>query len=69
MKIALSAKEGMETPQGPVLAKCDSDTGHWHCVTCAVGFSHNMEMGSHVEHIKGDHTVAWICHLHGPEVP
>lgn len=49
--------------------KCDDKLapGHWRCVTHAEDFPHNWAMQSHSE--DGQHVIAWVCHVHGPEVP
>lgn len=48
--------------------KCDMTTGgHWFCITHDQGFPNNLTMQGHTE--SGDHTLAWICDTHGPEVP
>ena len=58
-----------ETTVYTVGPKCtEQATGHWVCATHGVPLAHNMEMQSHIEH-RGDHTMVWVCHLHGPEVP
>jgi hypothetical protein len=48
--------------------KCTSTTdGHWFCITHDQGFGNNLQMQGHTD--RGEHTLAWICHTHGPEVP
>lgn len=51
--------------------KCDDTTaqGHWVCTSHSQSFEHNLAMHSHVAADSAEHVIAWMCHVHGPEVP
>lgn len=65
------AKEGTEfVLRGEVLTvgpKCNDDAGQWVCITHAEVLQHNLAKASHT--YEGEHTLAWQCYSHGPEVP
>ena len=46
----------------------DGIEGHWYCATHREGFSNNMMKDSHISG-SGEHAMAWVCHVHGIEVP
>lgn len=48
-------------------AGCDTPGGYWLCVTHDATFTNNIQKDSHIS--NGEHTLAWICHEHGVEVP
>lgn len=50
-----------------VEASCGAENGIWYCVTHDQAFSNNFEKDSHIR--KGNHQFAWVCPVHGPEVP
>lgn len=57
--------------QFTVAPKCDekSAPGQWMCTTHDEAFPHNWAMNSHVEDCPGACSIAWVCSMHGPEVP
>lgn len=48
--------------------KCDETQGHWYCTTHKLHFQNNMSKDGHVTE-NGQHVLAWICVVHGVEVP
>jgi len=67
------ATEGLEfnapirTKVGPKCTISEPNSGHWYCIEHNLTFPNNLTMQSHTA--AGDHTLVWICHTHGPEVP
>jgi hypothetical protein len=64
------AREGNTvTRHGPttVLPKCDENQGHWFCATHREDFANQLQKDIHIH--DGKHTLAWVCHTHGVEVP
>ncbi len=41
--------------------------GHWFCLTHGEGFRNQLQKDSHIQ--RGEHTLTWVCHEHGPEAP
>ncbi len=50
-----------------VKPKCDTNQGHWFCVTHREDFANQLQKDIHIH--DGRHTLAWICYEHGVEVP
>lgn len=46
---------------------CDENAGHWYCTTHREGFANNIGKDAHIR--RGVHALAWVCHVHGIEVP
>lgn len=55
---------GEELTVGP---SCGENHGVWYCVTHGQAFRNQFEKDGHIR--KGQHTMAWGCLTHGPEVP
>lgn len=70
----LSAAEGtpltIHEADFTVGPKCDDVNagGSWRCITHGEGFGNNLQMWSHTGDNR-EHVVAWVCDVHGPEVP
>lgn len=48
----------------------DKHNGCWYCVTHRRLFNNNLQKDGHIGHDNGlTHTMAWVCHEHGVEVP
>jgi hypothetical protein len=41
--------------------------GHWYCITHDVVFRNQFQKDNHIH--RGTHQLAWICPVHGLEVP
>lgn len=50
-----------------VKPKCDTNAGHWFCVTHRQDFGNQLQKDIHINH--GKHVLAWVCFEHGVEVP
>lgn len=46
---------------------CETNNGHWACVTHEEAFGTQLEKDFHIA--RGDHVLVWICAEHGPETP
>lgn len=53
----------------------DKNSGHWYCVTHEEHFTNQFMKDTHLSENRSGkknanvHVMAWICHLHGAEVP
>lgn len=47
--------------------KCDTNAGHWYCVTHREPFGNQLQKDIHIH--TGKHVLAWVCREHGVEVP
>jgi len=54
-------------------ACADKHGGHWWCCTCGEVFPHQLAKDVHLGEVprRGGlkHRLAWVCSVHGPEVP
>ncbi len=50
-----------------VKPSCGGPAGRWYCATHDESFSHQFQKDSHIHY--GKHKLAWMCILHGLEVP
>jgi hypothetical protein len=47
--------------------KCDQNSGFWVCTTHSEVFQNQFQKDGHIR--KGRHALAWVCLVHGSEVP
>ena len=51
-----------------VLSRCEKDDGYEVCVTCDRILVDDIEKGRHLRE-AAEHRLAWVCLVHGPEIP